>query len=54
MTSLIDTLRDRARRRAAWRDTRNQLSRLPLDTALDLDIHRADANRIATRAVYGR
>lgn len=33
--------------------TKRALENLPLDVALDLDIYRGDARRIATRAVYG-
>jgi hypothetical protein len=29
------------------------MSRMPLDTALDLDIYGGDIRRIAARAVYG-
>ncbi|MBC7156601.1 MAG: DUF1127 domain-containing protein [Rhodobacteraceae bacterium] len=38
---------------AEYRRTRAALERLPLDTALDLDIYPRDAARIARRAVYG-
>ena len=53
MTSMLTVLRARARRRADDKRTRDQIARLPLDVALDLDIHRDDADRIAQRAVYG-
>ena len=53
MTSLITEIRRRAHKRAEWNRTRAELSRLPVDTALDLDIHKGDIDRIATRAVYG-
>ena len=33
--------------------TVRELRRLPLDTALDLDIYPGDAEKIAHRAVYG-
>ncbi|MFQ6553370.1 hypothetical protein AAD018_013615 [Aestuariibius insulae] len=51
--SLITTLKDQARKRAAYRRTVSEIRKLPLDVALDLDIDRADAKRIASRAVYG-
>ncbi|WOI54840.1 hypothetical protein [Palleronia sp. LCG004] len=51
--SLLRTLTQAARRRAAYNQTRAELRRLPIDTALDLDIYRGDADRIAHRAVYG-
>lgn len=50
---LIQTLRARAARRAQYNRTRHALASLPLDTALDLDIYRGDADRIARQAVYG-
>jgi len=51
--SLIYALRDAAVKRAAYQRTVRELSRLPIDTALDLDIYRGDVTRIAHRAVYG-
>lgn len=50
---LIDAIRAAASRRAAYRRTVAELLRLPVDTALDLDIYRGDVRRIAHRAVYG-
>ena len=52
--TLLTTLRDRAAKRAAYRRTRNEIARLPLDIALDLDLHPGDADKIARKAVYGR
>lgn len=40
-------------KRAAYARTARELRNLPLDVALDLDIDRQDANKIAHRAVYG-
>ena len=51
--TLIETLQDRLNKRAAYRRTRRALREMPLDVALDLDIDRADADRIARKAVYG-
>lgn len=51
--TLIQSIRGAARRRAAYRRTVAELSALPLDTALDLNIPREDVRRIARRAVYG-
>lgn len=45
---------DELKKRRDYRRTMNELRRLPLDVALDLDIYRGDADRIARRAVYGR
>ena len=50
----LDRLSDALSRRAARRRTERELRAMPLDVALDLDIDRADAGRIARAAVYGR
>lgn len=54
MTSFMNTLRDAARKRAAYRRTVRDLSNMPLETAIDLDIYPPHASRIAHEAVYGR
>ncbi len=41
------------KKRAEYHRTLRELRRLPLDTALDLDIYKGDAPAIAHRAVYG-
>jgi len=51
--SFFETLADRARRRARYNRTVAELRSLPIDTALDLEIYRGDAEAIARRAVYG-
>jgi uncharacterized protein YjiS (DUF1127 family) len=53
MTRLIDRLSARAARRARYARTVRALRAMPLDVALDLDLHRGDAERLAARAVYG-
>lgn len=53
MEKILAQFRDAARKRAEYRETVAALRSLPLDVALDLDIHRPDADRIARRAVYG-
>ncbi|WP_226561236.1 DUF1127 domain-containing protein [Salipiger thiooxidans] len=53
MTRFYETLKSRFVARAKYRRTLRELSRLPLDTALDLDIHPGDIRRIAAEAVYG-
>jgi uncharacterized protein YjiS (DUF1127 family) len=53
MMYLIRSLRDAAAKRAAYRRTVRELSNLPIDTALDLDIYQGDAAKIAHQAVYG-
>lgn len=50
---MIQRLRNAARKRAAYRRTVAELSRLPVDTALDLDIYRGQVREIARAAVYG-
>lgn len=51
--TIIDTLKTRLRDRALYIRTRNEIARLPLEVALDLDIYPGDAERIARQAVYG-
>ena len=53
MIGIISTLKTAARKRAAYNRTVAELEALPLDVALDLDIYRGDARKIARRAVYG-
>jgi uncharacterized protein YjiS (DUF1127 family) len=53
MIGIISTLKTAARKRAAYNRTVAELEALPLDVALDLDIHRGDARAIARRAIYG-
>lgn len=54
MTDIISIIRDRAAKRAAYQRTVRALRSMPLDVALDLDLHAGDAEHIATDAVYGR
>ena len=54
MTSLFETLRDRAQKRARYNETVAELSSTTLNTRLDLDIYQGDIPRIAHRAVYGK
>lgn len=44
---------DDLKKRRAYNRTLNELRRLPLDVALDLDIYPGDAEKLARRAVYG-
>ncbi|WP_164512277.1 hypothetical protein [Oceaniglobus ichthyenteri] len=50
---MFRAIRTAAAKRAAYRRTAQELSALPIDVALDLDIYRGDAEKIARRAVYG-
>ena len=52
--TFIETLRRKIDQRAVYNRTRKELSRMPLDVALDLEIAREDADRIAYQSVYGR
>ena len=51
--TLIDRIRATIHKRAVYTRTRDELRKLPLDVALDLDIYPADAERIAYDRVYG-
>jgi hypothetical protein len=53
MTTLTH-LRDALRRRSEYHRVRREIETMPIDVALDLDIYRGDADRIAREAVYGR
>ena len=46
---VITALRDHAR----YCRTRDEIARMPLDVALDLNIYPGDADRIARAAVWG-
>lgn len=50
---MFTKLREAAAKRRTYLRTKAEIQRMPLDIALDLDIDRADAGRIAARAVYG-
>lgn len=54
MFSMIDQLKRAASKRRAYLRTVAELEAMPLDVALDLDIHKADARAIARRAVDAR
>ncbi|MEM9755920.1 MAG: hypothetical protein AAF914_08005 [Pseudomonadota bacterium] len=51
---MMSRLQTALRRRAMYRRTVSELRAMPLNTALDLDIYRGDAERIARAAVYGQ
>ena len=54
MSRMFDTLRDRLAKHAAYARTVQELRAMPLDVALDLDLDRADAEKLAAAAVYDR
>ncbi len=52
--TLLNTLRDRLSKRAAYERTRRELASVPAELAIeDLGFFPGDADKIATRAVYG-
>jgi len=54
MTALLSTLQTRLQKRAAYARTKAELEAMPLNVAIDLDIYKPDAAKIAAQAVYGR
>ncbi|SUZ30735.1 hypothetical protein ROE7235_00461 [Roseibaca ekhonensis] len=54
MTALLTTLQTRLQQRAAYTRTKAELESMPLDVAIDLDIYKPDAAKLAAQAVYGR
>ena len=53
MAEMMNSIRTAADKRRRFNTIRDEIRRMPLDVALDLDIHREDADRIARTAVYG-
>ena len=53
MTALISSLQDRLKKREQYNRIVEEIRRMPLDVALDLDIYQGDAERIAYAHVYG-
>ncbi len=53
MNTLFSKLKTAAQKRAAYNRTVYEIEHMPLDIALDLNIYRGDAHRIARQAVYG-
>jgi hypothetical protein len=52
--NIVHQFKEAAHKRALYVKTRDEIARMPLDVALDLDIFRGDAERIAYEAVYGK
>jgi hypothetical protein len=52
--NIIHQFKDAAQKRALYVKTRDEIAHMPLEVALDLDIFRGDAERIAYEAVYGK
>ena len=53
MNTFFNDVRDSLRKRAAYRRTVAELRGMPTSVAIDLDIHRGDAETMARKAVYG-
>ena len=53
MSSIMTRIRTAAERRRRYSRTVREIQTMPIDVALDLDLHRGDARRIARRAIYG-
>lgn len=53
MAHFMSSVRDRLEKRAAFNRTVEEIRAMPLDVALDLNIFREDAEKIAFKAVYG-
>ena len=54
MIALFAELKTRMEKRRAYNRTVSEIKAMPLDVALDLDLYRGDAERIASQVVYGR
>ncbi|WP_439560460.1 hypothetical protein [Roseinatronobacter sp.] len=54
MSTLLTRIQTRLRQRAAYARTVSEIRAMPLDVAIDLDIHKPDARKIAAQAVYGQ
>ena len=51
--TVFANFRTAVQKRRAYNRTVAEIKGMSLDTALDLDIYRGDAEKIASRAVYG-
>jgi hypothetical protein len=54
MSTLLNIIQDSLRKRAAYARTVAEIEAMPLEVAIDLDIYKPDAAKIAAKAVYGR
>ena len=52
--TFFNELQTRIARRRAYLRTVAEIRALPLDVALDLNLYAGDAEKIASKAVYGR
>ena len=53
MKNLFAKLRAESKKRALYRVTLDEITRMPLAMALDLGIYTGDADKIARKAVWG-
>lgn len=53
MSTLLTRIQTRLKQRAAYARTKAELEAMPLEVAIDLDIYKPDAAKIAAQAVYG-
>lgn len=51
--SVLNSVSQAIQKRVAYLRTKSELEAMPLNVALDLDIYRGDAAKIASKAVYG-
>ena len=51
---MIAMIKEAARKRALYLQTRNEIARMPREVAWDLNIMPEDADQIAYEAVYGK
>ena len=50
--TLLTRLQTRLKQRAAYRRTKAEIEAMPLAVAIDLDIYKPDAAKLAAQAVY--
>jgi hypothetical protein len=50
---VLKNLREAARKAAQYRQIVSEIENMPLEVALDVNIYRGDAHKIARQAVYG-
>ncbi|WP_375255953.1 hypothetical protein [Yoonia sp.] len=51
--TVLNTVRTAMKKRAAYSRLKFELANMPLETAIDLGMFREDADKIASKAIYG-
>ncbi|MEL6570350.1 MAG: hypothetical protein AAFQ64_01745 [Pseudomonadota bacterium] len=51
--SIISNIRNAYQKRAAYNRIKSEIANMPLATAIDLGIFKDDAQKIASKAIYG-